>query len=138
MSIYDTFDVYSHLPDLHEVQSRVAIQSNRNARKWNTPQYALPERETHRGYSNPTINQINPKVLMATTNAYRTRNERNEAVNSARSAVSNVLTGNYENAIYELSLAINIVTKLQQNAHSEQRDDQAVAKIYEDAFTNLI
>ena len=136
MSTYNTYDVYSqHLPDLHEVQRRVALQANKNAREWDGAPYALPSRDPTQGYVNNSLSQVNPKVLLATSNAYMAKDERNSAASTARSAASSILNGNYDAALDELSSAMNMVAELKQNAY---RDDQSVANIYENAHTSLI
>uniref|UniRef100_A0A6C0LU20 Uncharacterized protein n=1 Tax=viral metagenome TaxID=1070528 RepID=A0A6C0LU20_9ZZZZ len=136
MSTYNTYDVYSqHLPDLYEVQRRVAIRANKNARGWDGASYALPSRDPTQGYVNKSLSQVNPKVLLATSNAYMAKDERNSAASTARSAASSILNGNYDAALDELSSAMNMVAELKQNAY---RDDQSVANIYENAHASLI
>ncbi|CAZ69595.1 hypothetical protein [Emiliania huxleyi virus 99B1] len=136
MSTYNTSDVYlQHLPDLSEVQRRVALRANKDAREWDGASYALPSRDPTQGYVNKSLSQVNPKVLLAMSNAYMAKDERNSAASTAQSAASSILNGNYDAALYELSSAMKIVAELKQNAY---RDDQSVANIYKNAHTSLI
>ena len=120
---------------MSEVQRRVALRANKDAREWDGASYALPSRDPTQGYVNKSLSQVNPKVLLAMSNAYMAKDERNSAASTAQSAASSILNGNYDAALYELSSAMKIVAELKQNAY---RDDQSVANIYKNAHTSLI